>query len=76
MVLALFLKSETREHMGEQTQLTMEFYFCELPRGQLAHLLEGAGRLDHRQAKGMPVLGEIVRNVIRVKIEVRGVLWG
>lgn len=72
VVLALLSRLEMREYKGEQAQLTMQFYCRELPVGHLIHLLEGTGRLgtvDHNQAKGMPIFGAAVRNVIKVKIE-------
>lgn len=58
--------------MGEQAQLTMEFHCRELPIGHLIHLLERTGSLgtvDYNQAKGMSIFGAVVRNVIKVKIE-------
>lgn len=73
MVLALLSRLETREYVCEQTQLIMEIHGHELPMGHLIHLLEGTGRLgtlDHSQAKGMPFLRAVVRNIIKVKMEV------
>lgn len=63
-----------RKCMGEQIQLTMEFYCCELPVGHPIHLLERTGRLDTvhcSQAKGMSIFGAVVRNVIKAKIEIQ-----
>lgn len=65
--------------MGKQTQVKMELHCCELPMSHLIHLLEETSRLfitDTRQAKGIFVVRAIVRNVIKVKIEVKGGLWG